>query len=203
LAIEYIIQLAAGLQAAHAKGVIHRDLKPSNVILAKQADGSLRAKIIDFGLALVSWGNRLTQPGRLIGTATYICPEFLQGKPIGEQSDIWSLGVMFYEMLAGRPPFDAENRERLFYLICNENPALLPTVNPALPKETGRIVAKALEKDAQHRYQDMGSFLTDLRALKRTLSVEDGPLPARPPQAAGAPEARARRKNADPVLRSG
>jgi serine/threonine protein kinase/TolB-like protein len=183
LAVQYAIEIAAGLQAAHAKGIVHRDLKPSNVILARQADGSSRAVIIDFGLARVSWDNRLTQPGRLVGTANYICPEFFQGKPIEELSDIWSLGVMLYEMLAGKPPFEAENLEQLFYQICHENPAPLTTVNPALPQEAVRIVAKALEKDSQCRYQDMGSLLEDLRVLKSMLSPEDAPLPARPPLA--------------------
>jgi serine/threonine-protein kinase len=169
-ALRHVIQIAEGLAVAHAAGIVHRDLKPSNVILARKSDGKTQATIIDFGLARVQGGKRLTELGRLIGTATYICPDLLEGKPVEAQSDVWSLGVMLYEMLAGRPPFDAENRERLFHLICHEDPERLDVVNPALPEEAGRIAAKALEKDARKRYQDISSFLADLRALKRRLS---------------------------------
>lgn len=171
--IEYAIQLAEGLQAAHARGIIHRDLKPSNVILSRGDGEETRATIIDFGLAQVSWADRLTRPGLLIGTANYICPELLQGQPVAEQADIWSLGVMLYEMLAGRPPFDADNRERLFHLICHESPVPLTSVSPELPHEIGRIVARALEKDAELRYQTMSNLLSDLRALKREHPTPD------------------------------
>jgi len=170
-AIDCAIQLAEGLQAAHANGIVHRDLKPSNVILTKRSDGGTQATIIDFGLAQVNWGDRLTQAGRLIGTANYICPQLLRGDTVSEQADIWSLGVMVYEMLTGRTPFDAENRERLFYLICNESPTPLNAVSPELPSEIGRIVGKALEKDADRRYRTMGEFLSDLRAWRRSYSA--------------------------------
>jgi serine/threonine protein kinase/tetratricopeptide (TPR) repeat protein len=168
-AIDYAIQLAEGLQAAHAKRIIHRDLKPSNVILAEGADGTTHATIIDFGLADVRSNDRLTEPGQLFGTATYICPECLKGDPVEEQSDIWSLGVMVYEMLAGRPPFDAANRERLFFLISHENPAPVSDVTPDLPPDADRVIAKALQKDTALRYSDIGSFLEDLRGLKDQL----------------------------------
>ncbi len=172
--IEYAIQLGEGLQEAHAKGVLHRDLKPSNVILTTETDGSSRASIIDFGLAHISWAGHLTLPGLVIGTATYVCPEVLKGQTSDARSDIWSLGVVLYEMLAGRPPFDAEKRERLFDLICNEDAAALRTINPTLPEDAGRIVAKALEKDRNNRYQQMGDLLADLRALKAALGSTDG-----------------------------
>ena len=173
-AIECAIQLGEGLEEAHARGILHRDLKPSNVILTKETNGSSRASIIDFGLAHVSWADRLTVPGLVIGTATYVCPEVLKGQETDARADIWSLGVVLYEMLAGRAPFDAENRERLFDLICNEDAAPLRTINPALPEEAGRIVAKALEKDRNNRYQDTGDLLVDLRALEASLRSTAG-----------------------------
>jgi serine/threonine protein kinase len=191
--LDQVIQLAEGLQAAHAKGVIHRDLKPSNVILSAEADEGRRATIIDFGLAQVNWGDRLTRPGLLLGTANYICPQLLRGEAISEQSDIWSLGVMLYEMLTGQPPFDAEHRERLFYIICHENPAPLTSLIPELPYEIERIVAKALEKDAGRRYGAMSEFLNDLQALKRrdTVSAERAaaPLLADPSRSSGSKRA--------------
>ena len=170
-AIEYGIQLASALHAAHAEGIVHRDLKPSNVILTPGADGRTRATIIDFGLAQVNWDGRLTQSGRLIGTANYICPQLLRGESIAGQADIWSLGVMLYELLAGRPPFDADNRERLFGLICEQDPPPLRSVRPDLPEEIERIVATALEKDVDRRYRTAGDLLADLRAFRRDRPV--------------------------------
>jgi serine/threonine protein kinase len=177
-AIEYAIQMAEALKTSHDQGILHRDLKPANVLLATYSDGSSRAMIIDFGLARIGGRSELTAPGLLIGTAQYVCPELLQGKPVGQQADIWSLGVMIYEMLAGRAPFDADNRERLFYLILHENPAPLTSVNPDLPEEADRVIAKALKRDTKLRYLDMGSLLEDLRALKVQLSAP-GLQPAR------------------------
>jgi eukaryotic-like serine/threonine-protein kinase len=167
--IERVIEIAEGLQAAHAKGILHRDLKPDNVLLASAADGSVQAKIIDFGLARMSGVSEITEVGRLIGTAMYICPELLEGKAVDQRADIWSLGVMLYEMLAGRPPFDADDRQHLFYLICNKSPDLLSEIDPGLPKEAERITAKALAKNRDRRYQDTGSLLEDLRLLQQHL----------------------------------
>ena len=168
-AIDYAIQIAEGLQAAHRQGIIHRDIKPGNIILASRAGRDPRVKIIDFGLARISGSTELSELGRVIGTAAYIAPEILQGQVIDQRADLWSLGVVLYEMLAGQPPFDAENRERLFYLICHEDPMLLTAVRPSLPDEAARIVAKALEKDRTLRYQHASEIRSDLRGLKRNL----------------------------------
>jgi serine/threonine protein kinase len=178
-ALDYAIQICGGLEAAHAKGVVHRDLKPSNVLLARQPDGSIQAKIIDFGLARIGGRSDLTESGQLLGTASYVCPEILKGQPVDQRADIWSLGVILYEMLSGVRPFDAEDRERVFYLICHESPPPLKAVNPDLSEEADRIVTKALERDAGRRYQDAGSLLRDLRALQTRLASRNGP-PGRP-----------------------
>jgi eukaryotic-like serine/threonine-protein kinase len=169
-ALDHAIQIAEGLHAAHQQGIVHRDMKPGNVILAASAEGELRAKIIDFGLSQIGGTSELTEPGQLIGTAAYIAPEILQGKVVDQRGDIWSLGVMLYEMLSGYPPFDAENRERLFYVICHEEAEPLTAVRPNLPEDAARIVAKALEKDRDRRYGSVRDFLDDLRRLKRRVS---------------------------------
>jgi serine/threonine protein kinase len=181
-AIKYSIQMAEALQTSHAQGILHRDLKPANVLLATYSGGGSRAMIIDFGLAQISGRSELTAPGLLIGTARYVCPELLQGQPIGPQADVWSLGVMIYEMLTGRTPFDADNRERLFYMICYENPAPLTSISAELPEEADRVIAKTLQRDTNLRHRDMGSLLEDLRALKVQLSAP-GIQPAPPIQA--------------------
>jgi serine/threonine-protein kinase len=136
---------------SHAKGILHRDLKPGNVLLAPQAGGRLRATIIDFGLARITGRSQHSTNGLLVGTATYVCPELLNGHTIGQQADLWSLGAMLYEMLAGRLPFDADNRERLFYMICYEDPAPVTRFNPGLPEEADRARQSAGGYGARHR----------------------------------------------------
>ena len=211
-AIDYAIQIAEGLQAAHRVGITHRDMKPGNVILAGDADGELRAKIIDFGLARIRDGSKLTEVGTLIGTAVYIAPEVLQGHAADERGDIWSLGVMLYEMFCGHPPFDAENRQRLFYMICHEEANPLTALCPDLPEDVGRTVMKALEKDRERRYQSVRDLLKDLRDLKRqvssqgiALSDQDRAVAARPrtflPPAAESPTAPANADTAKKILR--
>ena len=175
-ALDYLIHIAEGLEAAHRRGVVHRDMKPGNVILATDRHGGTQLKIIDFGLARVSGFSELTEAGAVIGTAAYIAPEILQGQEIDPRADIWSLGVMLYELLTGRRPFDAESRERLFYVICNEEAEPLTAVSPNLPEDAARIVAKALEKDRSLRYQHASEICSDLRRLKRDLESIQAPV---------------------------
>ena len=170
-ALGYAIQIGEGLEAAHELGILHRDMKPGNVILASRGEGKRRAKIIDFGLSHISGVSDLSEPGQLIGTAGYIAPELLQGKRVDARGDIWSLGVMLYEMLSGRQPFDAESRERLFYAICHDEPEPLRAASGELPAEAGRVVAKALAKDPERRYGNVRDLVDDLRDLKRRVSV--------------------------------
>ena len=169
-ALDYAIQIGEGLEAAHELGILHRDMKPGNVILASRGEGKRRAKIIDFGLSHISGESELSDPGQLIGTAAYIAPELLQGRRVDARADIWSLGVMLYEMLSGRQPFDAESRERLFYSICHEEPEPPTAAAGELPEEVGRVVAKALQKDPERRYGSVRDLVDDLRDLKRGVS---------------------------------
>jgi serine/threonine protein kinase len=175
-ALDYLIHIAEGLEVAHRRGVVHRDMKPANVILATDGDGGVHVKIIDFGLARVSGFSELTEVGAVIGTAAYIAPEILQGQEIDPRADIWSLGVMLYEMLTGRRPFDAENRERLFYLICNEEAEPVTAVRPNLSEDAAQIVAKALDKDRNLRYQHASEICSDLKRLKRDLEAIQAPV---------------------------
>ena len=166
--LDYAIQLAEALKSAHDQGILHRDLKPANVLLAEYPDGNSRAILIDFGLAHMDGRSELTAPGVVIGTAQYVCPEALQGRPLGKQADIWSLGVMIYEMLTGHAPFDASNRERLFYLILNENAAPVTSLNPTLHPELDRILGRTLNRNLDRRYPDVGVLLEDLRAIRHS-----------------------------------
>ncbi len=162
LAVDYACQIAKGMAKAHECGIIHRDLKPANVIITP--DGV--AKIIDFGLAKVSGADALTRSGASLGTVAYMSPEQARGEEIGAASDIWSLGVMMYEMLAGRPPFGGEFEAAILYSVVNENPPALTSLKPDLPMELVLIVEKALEKDPLRRYARMDELviaLTDLR----------------------------------------
>ena len=165
-ALNIACQLADGLQAAHQQGVVHRDLKPSNVIISSADSGDARVRIIDFGLAQLSAGTRLTEPGTAIGTASYISPEQMNGKAADQRSDIWSLGVILYEMLTGERLFRGKHREAVFYAIAHQAPKPMNGLVAGIPAELERIVSKCLEKDPSRRYPDAASLRADLARLR-------------------------------------
>ena len=154
-------QIASGLAAAHSKGIVHRDVKPANIIVAP--DG--RVKIVDFGIAKLEDQSRLTRDGTAVGTAGYMAPEQIRGEEIGPRTDLWSLGVVVYEMVTGRTPFPGENDHERIRGILSREPTPMSTLRPGVPPLLERIVTRALAKRPADRYPDMEAMGTDLLAL--------------------------------------
>ena len=166
-AVDLAIQMARGLQKAHGQGIVHRDIKSANVIIT--SDGV--AKIVDFGLAKLSGRTVMTKVGTTVGTAAYMSPEQARGEPVDHRTDIWSLGVVMYELITGQLPVKSEYQEAIVYSILNETPTPLTAVRSGVPMELERIVTKCLEKSPAGRYQHMDELLVDLKALQKNLET--------------------------------
>jgi eukaryotic-like serine/threonine-protein kinase len=148
--VDLISQVASGLAAAHMRGIVHRDIKPSNIMVM---DGR-HAKIMDFGVARMQISEVKTQTGVMLGSPKYMAPEQVEGRGVDSRSDIFSLGSVLYECVAGTPPFTGNDLGTLLFNIVNGEPVPPSKRNPAVPQELDRIVARALRKDPGARYQD-------------------------------------------------
>ncbi len=163
-ALQIARQIASGLAKAHERGIFHRDIKPSNIIVA--TDGV--ARIIDFGLAK-SVDATATMDGSARGTPLYMSPEQASGKTVDARTDLWSLGVVLYEMLAGRPPFSGDTHLQVMHAIVHSDPPELREVRPDLPPGVERIVLRALQKDPSKRYQSATDMVRDFSAALTAL----------------------------------
>lgn len=163
--LDIVAQVALGLAYAHEHGIVHRDIKPSNIMVVR--DGHV--KITDFGIARMASSSVRTQTGMVLGSPKYMSPEQVLGKTIDQRSDIFSLGVMLYEMLTGQAPFNGENVNAIMYQTLNAVPAPPNMLNPAVPEMVNFIVAKALAKKLDDRYQNAKDLAVDLRACRDVL----------------------------------
>lgn len=163
--LDIVAQVALGLAYAHEHEIVHRDVKPSNIMVVR--DGHV--KITDFGIARMASAAVRTQTGMVLGSPKYMSPEQVMGKNIDQRSDIFSLGVMLYEMLTGQAPFSGENVNAIMYQTLNAAPPPPNQLNPSVPEMINFIVAKALAKGMDDRYQNAKDLAVDLRACRDTL----------------------------------
>lgn len=164
-AVDLIGQIAAGLGEAHGKGIIHRDIKSANIMVTPKG----RAKVMDFGLAKLRGASSLTKSQTTLGTIAYMSPEQARGEELDPRTDIWSLGVVLYELLAGKLPFQGDHDQAVIYSILHREPESLLKIRPALAAELDHIVGQALSKKPVDRYRTMEELREDLAALAEGL----------------------------------
>ena len=167
-ALDLAIQTAQGLQAAHEKKIVHRDIKPANLMVTSAGSKQL-VTIMDFGLALLTDRSKLTRMDETMGTVTYMSPEQTYGMDLDHRTDVWSLGVVLYEMVTGQQPFKGHYDKAVMYSITNEEPEPMTALRTGVPMELELLVNKALAKEAARRYQSTADMVVDLETLSDKL----------------------------------